>query len=75
MLRVLAVRALQAPVQFYRYVLSPWIMPSCRFHPTCSRYMLDALEKHGPVKGLFLGTKRLLKCHPWCKCDYHDPVP
>ncbi|MAE52106.1 MAG: membrane protein insertion efficiency factor YidD [Micavibrio sp.] len=69
------IRILQAPVQVYRYVISPNIPKSCRFYPSCSAYMLEALEKHGPVKGLWLGLRRLSKCHPWCKCDYHDPVP
>ncbi len=74
-MRTLIVRALQFPVHIYRYCISPWLPKTCRFYPSCSKYMLEALEKHGPIKGLWLGSKRLLKCHPFCKCDYHDPVP
>ncbi|KJZ18971.1 membrane protein insertion efficiency factor YidD [Loktanella sp. S4079] len=53
------------PVRAYRLVLSPWIGNSCRFHPTCSVYSLEALEKHGAVKGSWLTIRRLLRCHPW----------
>ena len=49
-------------------------LPSCRFTPTCSEYMRQAIVKHGPIKGLWLGTKRLLRCHPWGGSGY-DPVP
>lgn len=71
----LCIKLLQAPVYAYRYLLSPLLPRSCRFHPTCSAYMLEALERHGALKGLWLGIKRIGKCHPYCKCDYHDPVP
>ena len=47
---------------------------SCKFIPTCSNYMIEALEEHGLIKGLFLGTKRLLRCNPFSKGGY-DPVP
>lgn len=46
----------------------------CRFHPTCSRYMYQAVEKYGSVKGVWLGLKRILRCHPWTRGGY-DPVP
>lgn len=69
------IRLLQAPVHFYRYVISPWLPKSCRYHPTCSRYMIEALEKHGAVKGLYLGIRRILSCHPWSRRNYDDPVP
>lgn len=50
-------------------------MPAaCRYQPTCSQYMVDALKKHGPLKGLWLGSKRILRCHPWGGSGY-DPVP
>lgn len=62
-------------VKFYRAIVSPMMPSVCRFHPTCSCYMHEALEKHGAFKGLFLGTKRILKCHPYYKGDFYDPVP
>jgi putative membrane protein insertion efficiency factor len=69
------IKLLQAPVYFYRYVISPWLPKSCRYHPTCSRYMIEALEKHGAVRGLYLGIRRILSCHPWSRRNYDDPVP
>lgn len=48
--------------------------PTCRYSPSCSAYMIEALTRHGPIKGLWLGTKRLLRCHPWGGHG-HDPVP
>ncbi|AEW85148.2 membrane protein insertion efficiency factor YidD [Flavobacterium columnare NBRC 100251 = ATCC 23463] len=61
-------------VRIYQYVLSPLMPATCRYQPTCSHYMVDALRKHGPLKGLWLGTKRILRCHPWGGSGY-DPVP
>ena len=52
------------PVRFYRLVISPLIGSNCRYHPTCSSYALEALEKHGAMKGGKLAVKRILKCHP-----------
>ena len=52
------------PVRFYRLVISPLIGSNCRYHPTCSSYTLEALEKHGAVRGGRLAIKRILKCHP-----------
>ena len=63
-----------APIRFYRYFLSPWLGWSGRFTPTCSLYTIEALETHGALKGLWLGIKRIGRCHPWCKGG-HDPVP
>lgn len=67
-------KILIAPIRFYRYFLSPWLGNSCRFTPTCSMYMIQAIEEHGSVKGLYLGTRRICRCNPWCKGG-HDPVP
>ncbi|NIY71808.1 membrane protein insertion efficiency factor YidD [Marivivens donghaensis] len=53
------------PVRAYRVVLSPYIGHSCRFQPTCSAYAMEALEKHGGIKGTYLTVHRLLRCHPW----------
>jgi putative membrane protein insertion efficiency factor len=62
------------PVYFYRFFISPMMSPSCRFHPTCSQYAVEALEKYGPLKGIWLSFRRMLRCHPWGKSGY-DPVP
>lgn len=61
-------------VNIYRYMISPVIGPRCRFHPTCSGYMIEAIKIHGPIKGTWLGLKRLGKCHPYNDGGY-DPVP
>jgi len=61
-------------IRFYQLVISPWMPSSCRYHPTCSQYSLEAFRKHGAVKGLWLSVKRVLRCHPWSKGG-HDPVP
>lgn len=52
------------PVRAYRLLLSPWIGHSCRFHPTCSAYAMEALEKHGAIKGGWLAAKRIARCRP-----------
>lgn len=58
----------------YKRYISPWLPRSCRFEPTCSQYMYQAVDKNGVVVGVFLGLKRLLRCHPFCRGGY-DPVP
>jgi len=67
-------RALMAAVRGYRLLLSPWLGNACRFEPTCSRYSLGALEKHGALAGSYLTVHRILRCAPWCDGG-HDPVP
>ena len=62
------------PIRFYQRFISPYTPPSCRFTPTCSEYARQALIKHGPVKGLWLAVRRILRCHPWGGSGY-DPVP
>ncbi|HHT23495.1 MAG TPA: membrane protein insertion efficiency factor YidD [Bacteroidales bacterium] len=62
------------PVYFYRYAISPLTPPSCRYTPTCSAYAIEAVKKHGVLKGGWLATKRILSCHPWGGSG-HDPVP
>lgn len=52
-------------VKGYQYLISPMLGSNCRFYPTCSSYMIEAIEKHGAVKGIYLGVKRLLRCHPY----------
>lgn len=61
-------------VRFYQICISPLKPPTCRFTPTCSAYAIEALKKHGPIKGLYLAVKRILRCHPWGGSGY-DPVP
>lgn len=61
-------------VKFYQVCISPLLPGVCRYKPSCSNYMIEALQKHGVIKGLYLGTKRILRCHPWGGSGY-DPVP
>ena len=62
-------------VRFYQLCISPFTPPSCRFTPTCSQYALEAITKYGAIKGGWLALKRLLRCNPFYKGDYFDPVP
>lgn len=64
-----------ALIGFYRRCISPYTPPSCRFTPTCSAYAQEAIRKYGAWKGLRLALRRLLRCHPFYKGDYYDPVP
>ncbi|AWA31209.1 membrane protein insertion efficiency factor YidD [Flavobacterium magnum] len=61
-------------VRAYQTILSPLLPSVCRFQPTCSSYMIESLKVHGLLKGLYLGIKRILSCHPWGGSGY-DPVP
>lgn len=61
-------------VRAYRYLLSPMLPRSCRFHPSCSQYAEEALELHGALHGSWLGARRICRCHPWHPGGY-DPVP
>lgn len=63
-----------APIKFYKKFISPLLGNHCRYMPTCSEYMMQAIEIHGAVKGLILGIWRILRCNPWAKGGY-DPVP
>lgn len=65
---------LALPVRAYRMVLSPIVGMNCRYQPTCSAYALEALEKHGAVKGSWLALRRIGRCHPFGSSGY-DPVP
>lgn len=62
------------PVYIYRYSISPLKAPSCRYTPTCSQYTVEAILKHGILKGGWLAIKRISSCHPWGGSGY-DPVP
>ena len=62
------------PVRLYQLVIAPWLPPACRYFPSCSNYMIQAVQKHGVIKGAYYGVKRLLRCAPWGGHGY-DPVP
>ncbi len=68
-------RVMLALIRFYRTCISPYTPPTCRFTPTCSAYAMEAIEKYGAWKGGWLTLKRLLRCQPFYKGDYYDPVP
>ncbi|MGB9878178.1 MAG: membrane protein insertion efficiency factor YidD [bacterium] len=60
-------------IRFYQFISAP-LPPSCRFVPSCSQYAIEAIDKHGVLKGLFLSLRRILRCHPFSPGGY-DPVP
>ncbi len=74
----LAARVVRAPflalIWFYQMVISPWTSSSCRYYPSCSAYAYEAISTHGVIRGVWLGTRRLLRCHPWA-AGGPDPVP
>ena len=67
-----AARLLALPVRGYRLFLSPLLGQNCRFTPTCSAYALEALERHGALRGGWLAARRLARCHPWGGCGVDD---
>jgi len=67
-------RAVVGTIRFYQRVISPLFPPSCRYTPTCSQYTLEAVSKYGVGRGLAMGGRRLLRCHPFHPGGY-DPVP
>ena len=62
-------------IRFYQKHISPAFPARCRYYPTCSRYAYEAITKYGALKGGWLALKRFLRCHPFHKGDYYDPVP
>ena len=62
-------------IRFYQRNISPYSPACCRFTPTCSAYALEAIHKYGVLKGGFLALKRIVRCNPFYKGDFHDPVP
>ena len=68
-MRWLITRALRA----YQVAISPWLPPACRYYPTCSEYMREAVEKHGAARGVWMGLRRLARCHPFHAGGF-DPV-
>ncbi len=73
-LRKLVIWLLLLPIYFYKGAISPLTPPSCRFTPSCSTYAIEAIRRHGPLRGLYLAIRRILRCHPWGGSGY-DPVP
>ena len=74
MIRRLLTGLLLLPIYFDRSCISPLTPPSCRYTPTCSEYAIQALRRHGPLRGSWLAIRRILRCHPWGGSGY-DPVP
>jgi putative membrane protein insertion efficiency factor len=68
-----AVAVLVGLIRVYQMTLSPLLGDVCRFHPSCSRYMIEALRKYGPIVGLARGLRRISKCHPWNPGGYDPP--
>jgi putative membrane protein insertion efficiency factor len=69
-----AAHALTAAVVLYRWLVSPVLGPNCRYFPSCSEYAIEALRRHGAVRGSWLALRRIARCHPWGGHG-HDPVP
>jgi len=67
-------RLLTFVIEIYKRVVSPLLPPACRFLPTCSEYALEAIEKHGALRGSYFALRRILRCHPLCEGGF-DPVP
>ncbi len=73
-IRKILIKILVLPIRAYQVFISPFFPPSCRYYPTCSNYCLEALKKHGPIKGGWLCIKRVVSCNPWGGHGI-DPVP
>jgi len=67
-------RLLIVVIRIYQYLISPLIGPHCRFHPSCSHYSVEAIQRHGAMYGSYLSLRRLARCHPWHPGGI-DPVP
>ncbi|MFY0608947.1 MAG: membrane protein insertion efficiency factor YidD [Candidatus Atelocyanobacterium thalassa] len=73
-LKSISTKILLILIRNYKTYISPLLPPSCRFQPTCSEYMLEAIERFGPLYGTLLGIKRIFRCNPFSVSRY-DPVP
>lgn len=62
------------PIRIYQWTIGPWLPSKCAYHPTCSRYTVAAIQEWGVAKGIWMGVKRIGRCHPWGGFG-HDPVP
>lgn len=67
-------RILVTLIRVYQWLLSPFLGQNCRYHPSCSHYAVEAVERHGPVRGTWMALRRVGRCHPWHEGGY-DPVP
>ena len=74
MTRLTPVEVSLLALRFYKQAISPWLPTACRYHPTGSFYMMEAIARFGVLKGVWLGVRRLGRCHPFCKGGV-DPVP
>ena len=70
----LAGAALRGMIRVYQFAISPLFAPTCRFEPSCSCYAMEAIGRHGPLRGLWLAARRIGRCHPWGGHGF-DPVP
>lgn len=73
-MKSLLVAPLVVLIRVYQYAISPMLGRACRFEPSCSEYAVEALKRHGPIKGIWLAVRRIGRCHPWHPGGY-DPVP
>lgn len=73
-MRLMPVQPFVLLIRAYQLAVSPWLGNRCRFHPSCSEYSMEALRRHGVMRGLWLGIRRIGRCHPWHPGGY-DPVP
>lgn len=73
-MKTLLVAPLLGLIRVYRYAISPFLGSHCRFHPSCSEYAAEALQRHGAWQGLWLACRRVGRCHPWHPGGF-DPVP
>lgn len=71
--RAAATLSLLAAVWGYRRLVSPWLPASCRYRPTCSEYAIQAIQRHGPLRGAWRSARRIARCHPWSPGGWDPP--